>query len=188
MTRPVKSPSVSRKFFPNLLLICGSGRGTGKTLLACNIIEQSKNKENIVAMKISMHAHEHSMAMELILAGTGYSVWKENSVSEKDSGRFLNAGAQTVHYIETDDGHLYDSFLSVISLLPDHSLIICESGGLSKYVKPGVLLYIREQDYIPDDHKTMMQNLADKIIFSGSDEILQPGIFLTFENSSWKLI
>ncbi len=42
---------------PNLLIIAGTGNKSGKTSMACRIIEQLKHLE-IVSVKITPHFHE----------------------------------------------------------------------------------------------------------------------------------
>lgn len=175
-----------REYYPNLILICGSGRDTGKTFLACNIISEWKGRFIINAIKISIHRHEHNPGMELLSEKEGYSIWKEHSISHKDSGRFLKAGAKSVFYIETNDVHLLDAFVSAIQFCDHGSMIICESGGLAKFIRPAVLLFVQHpQDEIDD--KQVFRLMADRVIYSGSDEILHPERYIAVENGSWTM-
>ena len=63
---------------PNLLLIAGTGTKSGKTSLACKIIEQFKNL-NITAIKISPHFHETTDGLISISEGEGYAIYEETS-------------------------------------------------------------------------------------------------------------
>ena len=184
------SPSNLRSvsYFPNLLLLCGSGRDTGKTYLACNIINHWKKQGPVVAMKISMHKHMHTSGMELLLEKPGYSIWKEHTISKKDSGRFLEAGAKTVLYIETDDLHLHDAFLGSLIFIGKASMIVCESGGLAKIIRPGLILFVQPDGKEIDENKKPLRAMADKVIHTDCEEIHRPDTFLAFESNRWKFI
>lgn len=173
--------------FPNILLLCGSGQNTGKTLLACNIIQHWKQSGPVNAVKISMHRHDHDAGMELLCEAPGYSIWKENTISTKDSGRFLGAGAEIVLYIETDDLHLRDAFHCALSFVGRHSKIVCESGGLVKFIRPGLMLFVQLPGMDVDKDKMWLRAMADKVVYFGSEEISRPDSFLGFGNGGWKL-
>ncbi len=65
-----------------VLVISGSGRRSGKTAVGCALV-RAMPELRWVAVKLT--AHEH---------GTGAGVWEEtNRDSEKDTGRYLKAGA-----------------------------------------------------------------------------------------------
>ncbi len=50
------------KSMPNILLIAGTGRNVGKTLLACEIIQQLSKTMAVTAIKTSSHEHPLSPA------------------------------------------------------------------------------------------------------------------------------
>jgi len=43
--------------YPNILLVSGNGRNSGKTTLACKIIERFSKDHEITGLKISPHFH-----------------------------------------------------------------------------------------------------------------------------------
>jgi len=66
-----------------VLVVAGSGREAGKTAVGCALIA-AMPEFRWVAAKISPHLH-----------GVGEELWEEpNSRSEKDTGRYLGAGAR----------------------------------------------------------------------------------------------
>ena len=72
---------------PNLLLIAGTGIKSGKTTIACRIIEQFSNL-NITAIKISPHFHVTTLGLNIIYEEEGYAIYKEtNSDATKDTSR-----------------------------------------------------------------------------------------------------
>jgi hypothetical protein len=148
---------------PELLLICGSGRNTGKTLLACNIIKWFKDLYPITAVKISMHRHDHGGGMDLLEEGTCYKIWEDVTISHKDSGRFLEAGAAISIYIETSDEYLYAAFASANKFFASNSMVICESGGLVQFIKPALLLYVQEKNGIVPGEKAKIRSFADLV-------------------------
>jgi uridine kinase len=77
---------------PNLLLIAGTGTRSGKTSMACRIIEQFSDLK-ITAIKISPHIHERTDGLIPKTEKKGYSVYEEtNSNTSKDTSRMLNSG------------------------------------------------------------------------------------------------
>ncbi len=174
--------------FPNLLLITGSGRERGKTLLACNIINEWKKKFDLVAIKISAHSHGDTISENLIHSSGNYSIWEETEISSKDSGRFLEAGADKVFYIEARDMELTDAFRFIYGLCSEESLIICESGGLGRLIKPAVMLFVQHENDTVVPGKEAIRNICDRIVYSSSPEMLDPSLFLEIANHRWELL
>jgi len=75
-----------------VLMIAGSGRGVGKTVVGCALIAAMPELQ-WVAVKISPHEHE-------IAPGA----WEEvDRDSEKDTGRYLRAGARRAFLVTASD-------------------------------------------------------------------------------------
>jgi hypothetical protein len=178
----------SNGVFPNLLLITGSGRERGKTLLACNIINEWKKSYDIVAIKISAHCHEDPRSTDLIYSSGTYSIWQEKEISSKDSGRFIEAGAVKVFYVEARDQELPEAFRVIYGLCSEKSLIICESGGLGRYIKPGVMLFVQHVNDIVGIGKRALLCLSDRIIYSGSPEMSDPSLIINITDHHWILV
>jgi hypothetical protein len=174
--------------YPNLLLITGSGRERGKTMLACNIISIWKKNHDLVAIKISAHLHEDPRSVNLIHQTNGYAIWEEIAVSPKDSGRFLEAGAGKVYYIEAHDMELLEVFRFIYGLCSEKSMIVCESGGLGRLIKPAVMLFVQHENDTVVRGKEAIRNICDRIVYSSSPEILDPSLFLEIANHRWKLL
>lgn len=177
-----------REFYPNILLISGSRRNTGKTILACNIIQKWKEQEYIIAIKISAHNHDSATPLNLLHTEEGFTIWEEKTKTHKDSGRFLEAGAAKVFYIEASDDKFLDAFRFVLNLQGKGSLIICESGGLVKFIQPGVMLFIQHKDELIDTEKEYLRRLSDHIVHSDSPELTDPAMILTVKDHSWRLV
>lgn len=118
--------------FDNILLISGSGRNSGKTTFACNIIKKISSREKVIGLKISPHVHITNDNQIEIEKGENYVVYKEtDTLLAKDSSRMLAAGANEVYFVLCDDENLkfIDSFIERIS--ENNQPIVCESGSFA---------------------------------------------------------
>jgi hypothetical protein len=152
-----------------IMLVCGSGRNTGKTFLAESIIRHFSKTNLISAIKISMHRHDHPENLQLLISEHGYSIFSDHQISEKDSGRFLSAGAVPSLYIETTDEFLGPALLDAISYCPSDSLIVCESGGLIRVLRPGIIIFVQQPQEMIPDNKKYLRDEADLVVETGMD-------------------
>jgi hypothetical protein len=125
---------------PNLLLIAGTGTKSGKTSMACKIIEQFSNLD-ITAIKITPHFHETTSGLIVISEKKGYTIYEEtNADSSKDTSRMLHSGANKVYFAKVWDDQLYEVFLSIMENINPNTPVICESPALRNFVEPGVFV------------------------------------------------
>src|SRR5450759_2532532 len=125
---------------PNLLLIAGTGTKSGKTTMACRIIEQFKHL-NITAIKISPHFHETTPGLQTIYEESGYSIYEEtNRNATKDTSRMLNSGASRVYFAKVLDDRLKFVFDKILNLISEGAPIVCESPALRNFIEPGVFI------------------------------------------------
>jgi hypothetical protein len=125
---------------PNLVIIAGTGTNSGKTTIACRLIEQQR-KLDPVAIKISPNFHESTPGLELLAEGNGYSVYREkNSALTKDTSRMLRAGARMVFFAKVTDNTLFEAFKKIMENVSGFPPIICESPALRYYVDPGMFI------------------------------------------------
>ncbi|NJO68933.1 MAG: molybdopterin-guanine dinucleotide biosynthesis protein B [Bacteroidetes bacterium] len=98
-------------YLPNLLLISGTGRNSGKTSLACAIIQKFAAFRPIIAIKIAPHFHEQDQIENYTYKTAEYFITEETRKDTgKDSSRMLAAGAAKSYYITTHDDHLLNAF------------------------------------------------------------------------------
>jgi hypothetical protein len=177
-------------YLPNLLLISGSGRKSGKTTLACTIIKQFASQSTLTGLKISPHDHISNEAVIPVFDNGLFKIFKETSLtSVKDSSKMLSAGASQTFYIETSDKYLSNAFQEFQKLIPSGTAIVCESPALRKYIEPGVFLFLSGQQTLnPKTNLANFISLADKVY--DLDEALH-SIFLStlqFVNSRWFIL
>src|SRR5674476_66057 len=125
---------------PNLLLIAGTGSKSGKTTIACRVIEQF-NELNITAVKITPHFHETTPGLKTIYEEKGFAFYEEtNPDSTKDTSRMLHSGASKVYFAKVFDDQLLFVFNKIKDLIPEGTPIICESPALRNYIEPGIFI------------------------------------------------
>jgi hypothetical protein len=135
-----------RKSLPNLLIVCGAGRNTGKSTLTKMLINKYAINYKLAACKITPHFHEQPESKIKLWQSKNCIVYLENEISHKDSSQFLQAGADPVYYIECKDYKTEEAFEALLNHLGDGKLIICESGYLANLYKPGVLVFLETKD------------------------------------------
>ncbi len=146
---------------PQILLIAGTGRNTGKTLLASAIIEKYSADFEITGLKISPHFHSGTDSLQIIYKDQNFNIYKETSLaSTKDSSRMLQAGAHKVFYIECYDEFMKEAFEKFTQVADISRPIVCESPALRKYVKPGIFIIVdsksntnKKKDVLSMKHK-----------------------------------
>ncbi len=127
-------------------MIAGTGRNTGKTLLASFIIEKFSVDFKLVGLKISPHFHSGTESLKAIHQNENFNIYQERSLtSSKDSSRMLNAGASYVFYIECYDEHMEEAFEKFLQVTDSSGPIVCESPALRKYVQPGIFIIVDSQ-------------------------------------------
>ena len=157
---------------PNILMIGGNARHSGKTSLACGVIRKFSARHELIGLKVTgikpgtdefhgNHKDEPSQP---------YTILEETERhSEKDTSQMIQAGAARVFYIRTDDACLNEAisrFLQIAGNCP----VVCESRSLRSLVQPGVYLLMM-RDLMGEQPKNMslFLALADEICYQGND-------------------
>jgi hypothetical protein len=127
----------------NLLLIAGTGRNSGKTTLACQIIEQFRHL-GIISIKISPHLYMPTDGLILVsekYCPSGYLIYEEtNPESSKDSSRMLKCGAAKVYFVQSKEEFINEAFSEIIENISEKTPVICESQTLRNYIEPGAFI------------------------------------------------
>lgn len=128
---------------PQLLLIAGNGRDSGKTTLACLIIQKFSPDRQIIALKISPHKHRIVTGGDVISDTDNlYIVEETEAGTGKDSSRMLDAGASRSFFICASGDHLLPAMNNILELADDNTLFVCESGGLRRFAEPGLFFIV----------------------------------------------
>jgi hypothetical protein len=172
---------------PNLLLIAGAGTNSGKTTMACRVIESFPDL-TITVIKITPHFHETTPGLLLRSEKKGYSIYEEtDSSSDKDTSRMLRAGAAKVYFAKVLDDQLFEAFRDIMKLVPEGTPVICESPALRNFVEPGVFI-IMTSDVI-NKHKYIkhLQSLPHLMVKLEELE-KHKNIPVGFEHCKWKIL
>jgi len=169
---------------PNLLLIAGTGSKSGKTTIACRVIEQF-NELNITAIKITPHIHEMTPGLKTIYEEKGFAIYEEtNPDSTKDTSRMLHSGASKVYFAKVFDEQLLFVFNKIKDLIPEGSPIICESPALRNFIEPGVFIIMSSKT--TRTRKDISQYLAFPHLYFEYEELPEiSSIPIGFENGGW---
>ena len=174
---------------PQLLLIAGTGRNTGKTTLACKIIQKFSPDKSIIALKITPHFHRNIQSGKIIINENDiYIAAETDSTTGKDSSLMFKAGAQQSYFAMATDVYLGEVIQNIIRLIPSDALLVCESGGLRDWVVPGVFLMMNRKDTeILKPGAEKLKTLADCLItFDGVKIDFEPDTIEITDNQ-WKL-
>ncbi|HPE55097.1 MAG TPA: hypothetical protein PK904_01775 [Bacteroidales bacterium] len=166
----------------NLLIVSGTGRNSGKTTIACELIHRIAKETIITSIKISPHVHTTAEMTKLIHDGVNFRIYQDIDLNpNKDTGRMLLAGSKMSYYIEARDSFVAEAFLKLYEMLKPGSPIICESPALYKFIKPAVFIIADSQivsnkkadvqvqlqnaDMIIDIHEKNWQDGLEEIVF-----------------------
>jgi hypothetical protein len=128
---------------PNLLLIAGSGRNTGKTTTACNVISENSGLNEVVAIKVSPHFHRLTESLKILKEAPGLVIAEEKDrISGKDSSRFLRAGAIRSYYVQGNDMQMPLLAEWMRLNIAKNTPVVCESGGIGQFIEPGGAIYL----------------------------------------------
>jgi len=158
---------------PQLLLIAGTGRNTGKTTFVCNILRKFSLNHPIIALKITPHFHKNIQSGKVIIDRDEVYIAEEtDAATGKDSSLMLQAGAQKSFFVMAKDEHVGVAFHEIEKLIPAGSLLVCESGGLRHHVVPGLFFMMKKANgemIKPDAGKLI--KLADQMITFDGEKI-----------------
>jgi hypothetical protein len=128
---------------PQLLLIAGNGRDSGKTTLACLLIKKFSTDNQIISLKISPHKHKIVTTGDVFCDTENlYLAEETNPHTGKDSSRMLQAGASRSFFICATEEQLPVAMNKILELSDSQALFVCESGGLRKYAEPGLFFIV----------------------------------------------
>lgn len=154
-----------------MLLIAGTGRDSGKTLLACNIIRLFCKRTPVISCKICRHAH-HIDASGKVIADEDnlYIAEEEDPGTGKDSSRLLEAGAARSFYVVATDDQLIRATEMIMGLAGNNAYYIFESGGLRQFVTPGLFIMMSRAENIEKKADLLgLECLADiRVTFNGN--------------------
>ncbi len=172
------------KTLPHFLLISGNGQNVGKSKLASELIHRYSLQTQVMAVKISPHFHPNPPDTEYLIKNSKFEIIKESKITNKDSSRFLQAGANPSIYIQCSDEYLTQAIKEILPIT-EGKAVVCESGGLANFFMPGVSVYL----YDPGNEglKTL-NHQPDFIVPSQNAAFSFPHQRIEFLDGKWKKI
>ncbi len=114
-----------------VVVVCGNGRGAGKTALICGLIATLPEYEWTV-VKMTDHAH-----------GIPEPVWEECEAGEgTDTARYLASGAKRALLVTATDEEFAQRLGELWEKLEPGADVIFESNRVLEYVRPDVCLAV----------------------------------------------
>jgi hypothetical protein len=176
---------------PEMVMIGGNSRNSGKTSMACDIISRISATHEVIGLKVTsirqgeedMHGnHDEDL-------NTDYTIFEElDHESHKDTSKMLRAGASHVYYIRVSDVFIEQALLHFLSRYINKQVIVCESRSLRNIVVPGIfLMMIRQPAQSEEKDVDAYLAKADKVFYFGDDntEKIQFAANLHFEDGKF---
>ncbi len=158
---------------PEMVMIGGNSRNSGKTTMACSIIGKLSTKREVIGLKVtSIRPGEEDLhGNHLEELTDDFSIFEEqNTESQKDTSKMLKAGAAHVYYIRASETHIENALLYFMARYIKNEIIVCESRSLRGIIKPGLFLVMMRIPAVgkPKDIVKYLAQ-ADKVFHFGED-------------------
>jgi len=176
---------------PEMVMIDGNSRNSGKTTMACSIISKISAKHEVIGLKVTSvrpgEEDKHGNHEEDLT--TNYTIFEElDRESQKDTSKMLRAGATRVYFIRVSDIYIEQAVLHFLSRYINKQVIVCESRSLRKLIIPGLfLMMLRKPAQSEEKDVDDYLKKADKIFYFGDDstEKIQFAADLQFEKGKF---
>lgn len=160
---------------PDLLMVGGTGRNSGKTELACRLIARHAPSMGVVGLKVTTVERTDRHCPH---GGNGCGVCSSLSrpwivtreidrESRKDSCRMLASGARRVYWLRVLRSELAGGAADLLAHIPPGWIGVCESTSLRQLVEPGLFLLVRGANGDGDKASARaVAHLADRVVVS----------------------
>ncbi len=156
-----------------MLMIGSAGANVGKTELACAIMRKFGKSTPITGIKVTTIEAKDGQCPR---GGDGcgvcsslegdFNITEETSKNTgKDTARLLAAGARRVFWLRVMKTHLKEGITSLLDVIGEGEVLVCESNSLREVVEPGLFLILKGRD--SKDWKSSARNVkryADRIV------------------------
>ncbi|MFT4005841.1 MAG: hypothetical protein QM683_09465 [Lacrimispora sp.] len=134
----------------HMVLIGATGRNSGKTTLALQIIRAFQDRMPIIAFKlITIKDHGdicprggHGCGICKGLKGC-FDITEETGTGTKDTMLLKKAGAKQVYLIRAFKENLKEALEEALKLVPEEALILCESNSVRLVAEPAFFVMIQ---------------------------------------------
>ncbi|GEM_PF-1725823 len=174
---------------PNILMVGGNARKSGKTTFVRNVLAVYGKQYHIAAIKAALYDDAGDFGRHYPQAlPRGFWEVKEVEPSEdNDSARFLASGATESWFFAGLMENL-EEVLECISLIGrETGLVVLESNALRENIQPGVFVMINNPQRATKDSARGVWHKADFLLDAGEagDEFIYQSIGI--DNTRWIL-
>lgn len=154
-----------------MIQIGSTGRNSGKTTMAKELIAYYRQTSPIFGLKIITITGERGKCQRGAVGcgictsiNEGYELLEEqDKLGTKDTMAMLQAGCQKVYLLKVFREHLLAGFTAFLDLVPEDTIIICESNSVREVVKPGLFIMMNNQKNMKETAARVIQQ-ADLIL------------------------
>lgn len=166
---------------PKMIQIGSTGRNSGKTTIAKEIIANYLKNTSVFGLKIITITGERGKCQRGTLGcgictsiDEGFELIEENERDgTKDTMELLKSGCQKVYLLKVFREHLLEGFLTFLELVPANTWIVCESNSIREVVKPSLFIMM--------DNKKKSKASAVKVMDLADIILETPKIPATFD-------
>lgn len=134
----------------HMVIIGATGRNSGKTTLALQMIDFFKEQMPIVAFKL-ISIRDHGDICPRGGQGCGickglkscFDIREENECGTKDTMLLKKAGAENVFLIRAYKESIREALEAALKFVPENALILCESNSARLVIKPALFVMIQ---------------------------------------------
>lgn len=147
-----------------ILVIGGHTRSVGKTSVVAGLIAAFRDL-HWTALKITQYGHgvcsANGQPCDCATGDHSWAVTEEKDRSgERDTSRFLVAGADHSWWVRTQQGRLAEAMPRIRAILAKTENVIIESNSILRFLKPD--LYLTVLDPATADFKSSAQEFLDR--------------------------
>jgi molybdopterin-guanine dinucleotide biosynthesis protein A len=160
---------------PNMLMVGAGCKADGKTTFTCSLIKKFSSQQDIIGVKVStIDSVNESHHPDVKRTGRDNSTSRSYYITEEkeksghtDTARMLAAGAKKVLWLQALNTHLKKGICSLIDMLGDEAVSICESNRARRIIEPGAFVMVsksKEATWKPSAQDVV--GYADRIVVS----------------------
>lgn len=157
-----------------MVLFGATGRNSGKTTAACDLIRSLAPLREVWALKVTTADRSEGTVCHRGGEGCGACLFNEPFIlaqedganPDKDTSRLLAAGAKKSYWLRSDRANLADGFKAFLAMVPEGAAIVSESNTLREFVWPGFFVIVVNNAGPPKPTAQRVIELADLIIES----------------------
>lgn len=161
----------------NIVLLGSTGRNSGKTLFACDLIRKYSDLQNVVGVKVTTidkisdgcPRGGAGCGVCASLKGTCEIIEETNTAGNKDTERMLAAGAKKVFWLRVLRSNLDEGLNHLLKNMDDNSCVVCESNSIRSVLEPGLLLIFQSktETEIKDTCRQIIDSADRIVVFDG---------------------